>query len=261
MSPLPPSTPTSIELGLSNHPDLWVKEVQLQTGDAESSSAQTEDTASMPEVHPCSEGLHAVEQVQHLRDTASNADVVNKVQPEVTRFLSHQEKAQAELDEWRKFRNASQPSRSQSSTEHAESIQDALPCKGNPEPEVQKVMSHQEKMQAELDEWKNFRKAHYHISKVQTNKKDAESTKDVQPQDEEVKSFSQQKHMELDEWREFRKAHEQAPGNTMKALGDLLDMGYQTSENPVAPQMVEGISAWKKKKGRRSYRFRGVSMP
>lgn len=289
MSPLPPSTLKSIELGLSNRHDLRVKEFQPHRNDAASSSCEldlsnqgdlkvwprrddtqslkdvqsrSDDIESVKDVQPCRDDEEPVKDVQPRRDDTEsvkevqphedNAESVKQTQPEVKKFLTHQEKAQAELDEWRKFRkvHCHIPQSSGSSGDHAESEKKT-------QHEVQKTLNHQEKAQAELDEWRNFRNSHNRTSKVQPSKEDTEPLKDVRPHGQNVNSFSQQKQMELDEWREFRKAHAKVPQHPIKALGELFDMGYPEGED-VVPTKVEGISAWKRKNKGKGGRFKSV---
>jgi len=176
MSPLLLSTPTSYELSLSNH-DLQVKDVQLH-GDDGVSPPSVETSLSEPRdlhVPPCRSDVESVK-------IDSPCDEVPTV------------------------------------VEEASLNGDAVESVKALQPGVNKLLSHQEKTQAELDEWREWRKAHLHGP---------------------------------------------PPQNPVKMLADLFDnMGYPQSQTPVAPTLVEGISAWRRRKGRKSGgRFKSVSMP
>merc|ERR1712078_577147 len=114
--------------------------------------------------------------------------------------------------------------------------------------------------QAELDEWRKFRFRKTSSPKMQSSNENVDSVQEMRPEGNDTESFSEQGQRELDEWREFRKAHYPIPTNPVnpvKILNDLLDMGYPASEAPA--RVVEGVSAWKKKKGRKSgYRVKYV---
>lgn len=257
------STPANIELGLANHHDLQVKELQPYGDDAQSPSCglsnhhdlQTQpdrnDAEVSKDVQVRSDDTKLVEEVQAR---GGNAESVKGIQPEVKKVLSHQEKAQAELDEWRKFRfrKTSSP-KIQASKQDSESSQDIRR-------HDEEVNALGQQKQVELDARRDFQKAHDEISKMQSSKENVDSVQEIRPEGNDTESFSEQGQRELDEWREFRKAHYPIPTNPVnpvKILNDLLDMGYPASEAPA--RVVEGVSAWKKKKGRKSgYRVKYV---
>lgn len=270
MSPIPVSTTTCIELGLPNH---HVKEVQ-SCGDNAGSPPSVKlglpnfldlqvqhhinETKPVQDVQPCKDSIGPVPEILNC---GNKAEPAHEIQPEAPKVLSHQEKMQAQLEEWRNFRKAHGPKSQPIKQDTSSSKEDAVSVK-DIHPQDKTVNAFSQQKQAELEEWRNFRKAHDQIPKFQLNKEDAESMKDVQPEskDSDVNSFSQRKQAELDEWRAYRQAHQHVPENPINVLGDLFDMGYPKSETPVAPTVVEGISAWKKRKGK-SRRFKSVSMP
>lgn len=224
MSPLPPCTLQSVELGLSKHHDLKVKEVK--------------------DVLP-----HRV-----------HADSVKEIQPPQVN-----QQRQGELTDVQPLEKEVSPGTSFSQQKAHEKAPKNLT-----ETQAQEVNTFSQQRQAELDEWRKFRKDHQQAPKNPLNlltglfgtpssSSSLVSGGHAEPQAikespiSEVSSFSQQKQAELDEWRKFREDHEQAPKNPLKFLTDLFDIDNTPTykEDSTVTQSVEGISAWKKRSKRR----------
>lgn len=111
MSPLPPSTPTSVLLGRATHHNLEVKEVHPCREDTESVKE------IQPQVQPRVEDVESVNEIllQVKDDNAFNQQRQAELdqtpkdlstnQPQAEEVNSFQQQKQAELDEWRKFRD------------------------------------------------------------------------------------------------------------------------------------------------------------